>query len=114
MKKLLLLSCLAVSAIIFTQCGPSKKATGKAQSFTYTTNIQPVVSTNCSPCHFPDKGGRAKALNSYDALKGEIDNIISRIEKHPGERGFMPMKRDRLSDSTINLFKEWKESGLAQ
>lgn len=114
MKKLFLLSCFAVSAVLLTQCGSSKKAAGKAQAITYTSNIQPVVAASCTPCHFPDKGGRMKALNTYDAVKGDIDDIISRIEKHPGEKGFMPMKRERLSDSTINLFKQWKESGMLQ
>lgn len=113
MKKLLLLSCFVISAAIFTQCSSSKKAS-KIQPIAYTVNIQPLISTSCSPCHFPDRNGRAKALNTYDAVKGEIDNIISRIERHPGERGFMPMKRERLSDSTINLFKQWKQSGLDQ
>jgi len=104
----------ALTAAILTQCSSSKKAAGKSQKITYATNIQPIVSTNCAPCHFPDKNGRAKALNSYVAVKGEIDGIISRIERHPGERGFMPMKRERLSDSTINIFRQWKEGGLAE
>lgn len=112
MKKVLLLSCLAIFAVVLTQCSSSKKA-AKAQTITYATNIQPIISSNCSPCHFPDKG-RARALNTYDAVKSNINDIISRIEKHPGDRGFMPMKRERLSDSTINIFKQWRDGGLTE
>ena len=39
--------------------------------------------------------------------------MINRIELHPGEKGFMPFKGIRLSDSSINLLKQWKADGLA-
>jgi hypothetical protein len=34
---------------------------------------------------------------------------------NPGERGFMPFKKTaKLSDSTIAVFKQWKEDGLGE
>jgi uncharacterized membrane protein len=114
MKKLLLLVLIVSVAGVLTQCNSSKKATGKAaQKVTYTADIQPIIAAKCTPCHFPDKG-RAKALNTYDAVKNNADEIIRKIQLHPGDKGFMPMKRDRLSDSTINLFQQWKGNGLAE
>jgi hypothetical protein len=112
MKKLLLLIVVAFSFGILTQCSSSKKAA--AQKLTYTNNIQPLLLNNCTPCHFPDKGGRMKAYNTYTAVKDDIDEIIRRIELQPGQKGFMPFKHPRLSDSTINIFKQWKASGLAE
>jgi hypothetical protein len=114
MKKLLLLVLTVSIAGVLTQCNSTKNAAGKtAKKLTYTADIQPIVSAKCSPCHFPDKG-RARALNTYDAVKTNIDDMIHRIELHPGDKGFMPMRGTRLSDSTINMFKEWKDGGLAQ
>jgi hypothetical protein len=72
------------------------------------------MAEKCTPCHFPDKGGRMEALNSHAAVKGHIDDIIRRIQLNPGEKGYMPFKKPKLSDSTINLFRQWKEEGLAE
>jgi hypothetical protein len=113
MKKLLLVLSFAFSIGIITQCSSSKKA-AKAQVTSYTNNIQPIILNNCSPCHIPEKGGKVKALNTYTAVKGEADDIIRRISLQPGERGFMPFKHPRLSDSTIAVFKQWKEGGLVE
>jgi hypothetical protein len=62
----------------------------------------------------PSKGGRVAALDNYDAASNYIDNIISRISMQPGDRGFMPLKHARLSDSTIAVFKQWKADGLGK
>jgi hypothetical protein len=53
-------------------------------------------------------------LNTYTAVSSSIDDIVTRIQLHPGEKGFMPFKRARLSDSTINVFKQWKADGLLE
>lgn len=119
MKKLLLVCVVIISAIALTQCSSSKKATSgtsasSKQSITYTNNIQSVVTAQCGQCHYPARGGRAKALDTYEAVKNTADDIIRRIEMQPDQRGFMPMKHPRLSDSTINMFKEWRDGGLMQ
>jgi hypothetical protein len=114
MKKFLLVISFAFSIGVITQCSSSKKATAKPQVITYTNNIQPIILSNCTPCHFPDKGGRAKSLNSYSAAKDNSDEIIRRVSLQPAEKGFMPFKHPRLSDSTINVFRQWKEGGLVE
>jgi hypothetical protein len=113
MKKLLLLIVFATTVILFTQCRSTKSATG-SKKLSYAADIQPIMSEKCTPCHFPDKGGRIEALNSYASVKGHIDDIIRRIQLNPGEKGYMPFKKPKLSDSTINVFKQWKEDGLAE
>ena len=45
----------------------------------------------------------------------DIDEMIRRIELNPGEKGFMPFKKkEKLSDSTVNVFKKWRDQGLAE
>ncbi|MBI2730575.1 MAG: cytochrome c [Sphingobacteriales bacterium] len=112
MKKLVI-SVLTVGIIIlFSYCSSSKKTV--AAPLTYETNIMAIVGEKCAPCHIPEKGGRAKPLNTYEAVRKNIDNIIRRIQLSPEEKGFMPFKHDKLSDSTIAVFTQWKTDGLRE
>lgn len=80
---------------------------------TYLVNVQGIITANCSPCHFPPKGFK-KPLNTYDSARLNIDEIIARIQKQPNEKGFMPFKHSKLSDSTIMVFVNWKKDGLIE
>jgi hypothetical protein len=116
MKKYLALAAIVGTVFLISNCHTAKKAststtTTTMPTITYEANMQSLVSTTCSPCHFPAKGGNKKAFDSYDALKANIDSMIARIELNPGDKGFMPFKRPKLSDSTINVFKQWRDQG---
>ena len=112
MKKIIFF--LVICAISFQFCTSTKKVSANTPAgLTYVTNIQPTIVAYCSPCHIPPKGFK-KALDTYDAAKTNIDDIISRIKLNPGERGFMPFKHDKLSDSIINVFVQWKSNGLVE
>lgn len=114
MKKLSIVIGVLI-IIIFQNCSSTKKIQ-PAQSISkvsYTSNVQPLIAGNCSPCHMPPDGNK-KALNSYIAVKGEIDEILSRVQKSPDEKGFMPFKHPKLSDSTIQVLVQWKSDGLLE
>src|SRR5436305_7777965 len=90
---------------VFQYCSSSKKAAKQAAahpSVTYAANIQQVVATSCSPCHIAGKGNK-KSLDNYTAASSNIDDILSRIQRNPGEKGFMPAMHPKLDDATINL-----------
>jgi mono/diheme cytochrome c family protein len=108
------LSLLIVTVFVFSYCSSSKKAAAKKASthLSYAGNIKTVVAGYCSPCHIPEKGGKKMAYDNYANVKEDIDEIIRRIELNPDERGYMPFKRDKLGDSTVAVFKQWKEQGL--
>lgn len=113
MKKYFVLSAIITTVFVFSNCSSTKKATATKPALTYEANVQAVVLANCSPCHIPAKGGFKKAYDTYASVKADIDQIIRRIELNPGERGFMPFKKtQKLSDSTIAIFKQWKTDGL--
>lgn len=113
MKKIFILSILSI-VVVFQFCTSTRKAAAnKPALVTYLTNVQPLISANCSPCHIPPQGNK-KPLNSFAAAKDEIDEILVRIQKNPGEKGFMPFKHPKLSDSTINVFKQWNVDGLLE
>ena len=117
MKKIFICS-FAFLALSLSFCTSSKQTTSgtetkKAPTVTYLNNIQPIVSNNCAPCHFPPKGSK-KPLDNYADVRSEIDDIISRIQLNPGEHGYMPAKRPKLSDADIQAFKTWKAEGTPE
>src|SRR6266404_4675707 len=91
MKKYFTLAAAIVLVILLSNCHTAKKASAKttAPSLTYQANIQSLVINNCSPCHFPAKGGNKKPLDTYDAVKANIDDMIHRIELSPTDKGLM-------------------------
>jgi uncharacterized membrane protein len=116
MKKYFVFTVIALTALIFANCGSSKKAAATpVAKFNYETNVQSVVVAYCSPCHIPAKGGNKKSYDNFANVKTDIDEIIRRIELEPTVRGFMPFRKTaKLSDSAINVFKQWRADGLLE
>lgn len=112
MKKSTVLFLLAAAGFL-QFCSSSKKLTAETAKVTYAGQVQPIIQANCTPCHVPPQG-KAKPLNTYEAVKTNIDEMIVRIKKNPGEKGFMPLRHPKLPDSTIAAFERWKETGLAE
>jgi len=77
-------------------------------------NIAPIVASSCTPCHIPSKGGNKEAYDKYDNVKKDIDGILHRIQLNPTDKGFMPFRHDKLSDSTIAVIKQWKDAGMIE
>lgn len=114
MKKLLTFSLFLITVTVLSYCSSSKKAaSAKTAPVLYAGNVESIVMTSCTPCHFPP-GGNKKPLNSYAAVRDNIDDIIRRIELNPTDRGFMPFKHAKLSQDTINVFKQWKTDGMQE
>lgn len=113
MKKILLVSALALTALTLTYCSGSKKAT--VSKTTYETGVATVIMDNCAPCHISSKGGRKKPYDNYANLKTDIDDILARVQMAPTDRGFMPFRATaRISDSAIAVLKKWKSDGLLE
>jgi len=114
MKKYFTLAAIVAIVTIFSNCHSAKKAQAEiiVPKLTYEHDLQTVISQNCSPCHIPSKGGNKKPFDTYESAKANIDSMIARIELSPGQKGFMPFKKQqKLSDSTVNIFKQWREGG---
>ncbi|MCX6318227.1 MAG: hypothetical protein NTW29_13110 [Bacteroidetes bacterium] len=116
MKKLFLMGAMGVALVFLSNCSNTKKVTTVPVAKTnYETNVQTVVMANCSPCHIPANGGRKRAYDNFANVKTDIDEIIRRIDMNPTDRGFMPFRKaEKLSDSVINVFKQWKADGLLE
>ena len=113
MKKLFVFLFLFM-AVMFEFCSSSKKTSKTPPpppKVTYQARVQSIVMATCSPCHVGPTA-KQKALNTYDQVKVNIDDIITRINKNPTDRGFMPFKHPKLPDSTIQVFVKWRNDGL--
>ena len=113
MKKIVLFSLIALGALFQFCSSPKNAQTVAPAKVTFASNVQPIIQNSCSPCHIAGQG-KATPLNSFDAAKAHADEIVDRIKRNPGEKGFMPMRHPKLSDSTINVFVQWKEDGLTE
>ena len=113
MKKVLVPVLFLATIVVFEFCSGHKKAQKSVPSVTYTNNVQNLVATSCSPCHV-GAGAKQKKLDSYDAAKANIDDILRRIQLNPTDKGFMPFKHSKLSDSTIQVFVNWRSAGTPQ
>jgi hypothetical protein len=113
MKKFILLSsiCLSFAIIIFSCSRKSAAAlAGKKQAAhvaMYESSVKPLIATKCAPCHLPAEGGKKKPLDNYDSVKVVALDIVRRVELTPGEKGFMPFKKSKLSAEEIAVFKKW-------
>ena len=124
MKKILIMVGVVAGISMLSNCHSAKKSASKTTAptmapanvaaVTYHSNMESVLAANCSPCHFPSKGGNKTPFDTYEAAKSHLDSMIVRIQLNPTDKGFMPFKRAKLSDSTINLFKQWRDSGIPQ
>jgi hypothetical protein len=115
MKKFFILAAFGASILVLSNCSSTKNtAASPPPKMTYEGAVQTTIASNCTPCHIPSKGGNKKAYDNYANVKTDIDEIIRRIELTPGEKGFMPFKHPKLSDSTINVFKQWRTDGAIE
>ncbi len=113
MKKFYVASVIVTMVVAFSYCKTAKNA-AKPVIYTYEANVKPMVLNSCTPCHIPGKGGNKKPLDNYESAKASIDDVVHRIELNPADKGFMPMKHDKLSDSAVAVFKKWKVDGLLE
>ncbi|MBC7914731.1 MAG: hypothetical protein H7Y07_11495 [Pyrinomonadaceae bacterium] len=102
-------------AITLQYCATTQPAAVKptVSKITYVSSIQPLLAKHCSPCHFPPEGNK-EPLNTYATAKNGIDDILDRIQRNPGEKGFMPAKHARLPDSIIRVFVRWEIEGAVE
>jgi hypothetical protein len=111
-------NCNYYAFVTLQNCGPSKKATTTAPvaaTFSYQKDIVPIMQTSCTPCHFPPDG-RKEPLNSYDAVKNHVADVIERVKLPQDNMKFMPFKNKKpaLSDSLINVLVQWKNQNMPQ
>ena len=119
MRKIYVSMFLMAAIVAFSYCTSSRKAMATAPSpvaakVNYEANVMSIIQANCAPCHFPDKGGNKKPLNSYASVLANSDEVLRRIQLNTTDRGFMPFRKPKISDTAINTIKQWKADGFTE
>ena len=108
MKKNILLLTLFI-ILIFAAC--SKKVVPT----TYAVNVLPLIQMKCAPCHVPSKGGNKTNFENFVIAQKFGAEMVSRIERNPGEKGFMPFRQPaKLTIEEIAIFKKWISDGFLE
>ncbi|HNU89191.1 MAG TPA: hypothetical protein PKJ94_12905 [Ferruginibacter sp.] len=119
MKHLFAAATLVI-LIVFVSCAkktnPSSATTEapKPKATSYTVEVLPLLQAKCSPCHFPSKGGNKANFESFASASKFGAAMLDRIQKNPGERGFMPMRNPKLSETEIATVKKWVDGGMVE
>lgn len=74
----------------------------------YATDIAPIITRSCSPCHFPAEG-KKEPLNTYEAVKDHVSDILTRVQLPVTDMKYMPFKGKKapLTEAEIQLMKDW-------
>lgn len=84
---------------------------------TYSNSIKTIIDNNCISCHnSPPVAGAPMPLLTYQNVKDAIQNrgLLNRISRDQGTPGMMPLGGSRLPQTTIDLFAQWQNQGLAE
>jgi uncharacterized membrane protein len=77
----------------------------------FASDINPLITGHCAPCH---TAGPETIYTNYTNASENINLILDRVQRKPGTAGFMPKSGTALSDSQIQLLKDWLVQGLPQ
>jgi hypothetical protein len=89
-------------------------------SYTYSVDIQPIFSLNCTQCHHdnPNPSGGLNltsyddVMNSGSVVSGDLDasDLYDRITREESENGNMPPSGS-LSSEEVELIEMWINQG---
>lgn len=114
-----------LTLIVFALCGalvslnscstdeePTIIDTGEDSATSFATDIKPIISINCSPCHVD--GGANTNYTTYINASNSIDLIITRINLEESNSSSMPLNMSKLSQAELDLIAQWKTDGLKE
>jgi uncharacterized membrane protein len=114
-----LLFILTACACVLQFCKPAQSTTASVPEapsvplVSYEKDIKPLMVGKCTPCHFPETG-KKKMLDTYAAVKTDVNEIIRRVKLNPEEAAFMPFKskKPQLTPDEIQLLDNWLKQGM--
>lgn len=118
MKKIQQISLLLITSILTITCGSSQKTKPdyvEVTKISYKTDVEPIITRSCSPCHIPPKG-KKEPLDNYTHVKENIDAILRRINLPKDNRKFMPPvnKKPALTESEMAILANWQAQNMPE
>ena len=106
-------------AFIFTSCYYDKEEelypqygnTCDTTNVTYSKSIAPVISDNCTSCHYAKSanGGNIN-LENYSDVINNLDKVMGSINHKSGYKA-MPQNSGQLSTCNLRNFQIWFDAG---
>lgn len=87
------------------------------ENITYTEHIKPIIDANCVACHSnPAVGGASVPMTNFEEVRLVFENTdaLDRMNRQPGESGFMPLYGTRLPQTSIDLVEQWMNEGYLE
>lgn len=87
------------------------------ENITYTEHIKPIIDANCVACHSnPAVGGASVPMTNFEEVRLVFENTdaLDRMNRQPGESGFMPLYDTRLPQTSIDLVEQWMNEGYLE
>lgn len=82
-------------------------------NITYTTHIKGLIDSYCISCHGAVNPSAGFDISTFTKAKNNMNAIISRIDLQTGQAGIMPTS-GRMTETTIQTFKNWETQGLTE
>ena len=70
-----------------------------------------MIQVKCPTFHLPTKNGNKANFENFDNIVRNTNSILIRIQKNPGERGFMPLRNLKLTNDELAVFIKWVNDG---
>lgn len=113
-SKTLCKAALGAISVTVLVASCAKKEDPAPAKVTFNKDIKNVLVTSCAPCHVAG-GTNPNKWDDFATSKAKIANILDRIQRMPGQTGFMPRNGTaQLPAATINLIKQWQTDGLLE
>lgn len=78
---------------------------------TYNNTVKAIINGNCGSCHGnPTSNGAPISYNTYNLVKGDINDIISRINSTSNPMPPTGLMAPSLRDD----IQQWKDDGLLE
>lgn len=118
MKKIRLIAFIIPLSIALVNCssaGKGKSAYVEAKKISYTTDVKPIITNSCTPCHMPPQG-KKEPFENYEQVKEHITTIIARVKLPQDDRKFMPPvnKKPALTDEQVAVLVQWQQQNMPQ
>jgi uncharacterized membrane protein len=82
-------------------------------NMTYTTNVKPIMTQNCTSCHSGSAPSAGIALENYEQVKAAAQNgSLTGVINQTSGWSPMPKNQAKLSDCSISQIEAWIAQGL--
>jgi len=117
-KKIQLIALIIPLSVLMVNCSSARKGKSEyveAKKISYTSDIKPIITNSCTPCHMPPQG-RKEPFENYEQVKAHIATIIARVKLPQDDRKFMPPvnKKPALTNDQVALLVQWQQQNMPQ